>query len=145
MKRLLVLFLVLVTTIFAEVKTELKSYKVLVDKEGVETKVEAQSAAPGDIIEYNFFIANETEEALERLNPGIPVPVGTTLIPKETNPEGYLVSINQRDFYPYPILEEGVPVNDSEYRLVSWNIEKLEPGKSLNLDIQVKVNGGDGQ
>ncbi|MGL4863226.1 MAG: hypothetical protein ACRC4T_08950, partial [Cetobacterium sp.] len=67
MKRLLVLFLVLVTTIFAEVKTELKSYKVLVDKEGVETKVEAQSAAPGDIIEYNFFIANETEEALERL------------------------------------------------------------------------------
>lgn len=145
MKRLLVLFLVLVTTIFAEVKTELKSYKVLVDKEGVETKVEAQSAAPGDIIEYNFFIANETEEALERLNPGIPVPVGTTLIPNETTPEGYLVSINQRDFYPYPILEEGVPVNDSEYRLVSWNIEKLEPGKSLNLDIQVKVNGGDGQ
>ncbi|MGL4903641.1 MAG: hypothetical protein ACRDDH_18335, partial [Cetobacterium sp.] len=120
----------------------LKSYKVLVDKEGVETKVEAQSAAPGDIIEYNFFIANETEEALERLNPTIPVPMGTSFIANKTEPSNYLVSVNERDFLPYPILADGNPVDDSQYRLVSWNIEKLEPGKSLNLEIQVKVNGG---
>ncbi|MGL6066808.1 MAG: hypothetical protein ACRC0R_06990 [Cetobacterium sp.] len=142
MKRLLVLFLVLVTTAFAEVKTELKSYKISVDKEGVQSKVEAAEAAPGDIILYNFFINNETEEALEKINPTIPVPTGTTFIPTEGLPSNYLVSINERDFSPYPIMVDGVQVEDSQYRLVSWDIEKLEPGKSLNLEIQVKVNGG---
>ncbi|MGL5902637.1 MAG: hypothetical protein ACRCZO_08100 [Cetobacterium sp.] len=142
MKRLLVLFLVLVTTAFAEVKTELKSYKVNVDKEGVQSKVEAAEAAPGDIILYNFFISNETEEALEKINPTIPVPTGTTFIPNKGLPSNYLVSVNERDFLPYPIMIDGVQVQDSQYRLVSWNIEKLEPGKSLNLEIQVKVNGG---
>ncbi|MGL4977722.1 MAG: hypothetical protein ACRC5G_06865 [Cetobacterium sp.] len=142
MKRLLVLFLVLVTTAFAEVKTELKSYKVIVDKEGVQSKVEAAEAAPGDIILYNFFISNETEEALEKINPTIPVPTGTTFIPNKGLPSDYLVSVNERDFLPYPIMIDGVQVQDSQYRLVSWNIEKLEPGKSLNLEIQVKVNGG---
>ncbi|WP_047382704.1 hypothetical protein [Cetobacterium sp. ZWU0022] len=142
MKRILVLFLVLVTTIFAEVKTELTSYKVLVDKDGVKSKVEATEATPGDIIGYNFFISNGTEEALERISPTIPVPAGTTFIPDEGDPKNYLVSINERDFSPYPIMQDGVPVDDSQYRLVSWNIEKLEPGESLNLEIQVKVNGG---
>ncbi|MGL4425296.1 MAG: hypothetical protein ACRCZR_07230 [Cetobacterium sp.] len=142
MKRLLVLFLVLVTTAFAEVKTELKSYKVIVDKEGVQSKVEAAEAAPGDIILYNFFISNETEAALEKINPTIPVPTGTTFIPNKGLPSDYLVSVNERDFLPYPIMIDGVQVQDSQYRLVSWNIEKLEPGKSLNLEIQVKVNGG---
>ncbi|MGL5357228.1 MAG: hypothetical protein ACRDAQ_11930 [Cetobacterium sp.] len=142
MKRLLVLFLVLVTTAFAEVKTELKSYKVIVDKEGVQSKVEATEAAPGDIILYNFFINNETEEALEKINPTIPVPTGTTFIPDKGLPSNYLVSVNERDFLPYPIMIDGVQVQDSQYRLVSWDIEKLEPGKSLNLEIQVKVNGG---
>ncbi|MGL4653457.1 hypothetical protein [Cetobacterium sp.] len=142
MKRILVLFLILVTTIFAEVKTELTSYKVLVDKEGVKSKVEATEAAPGDIIGYNFFISNGTEEALEKISPTIPIPSGTTFIPEEGEPKNYLVSINERDFSPYPIMQDGVPVDDSQYRLVSWNIEKLAPGESLNLEVQVKVNGG---
>lgn len=142
MKRILVLFLVLVTTIFAEVKTELTSYKVLVDKDGVKSKVEATEATPGDIIGYNFFISNGTEEALERISPTIPVPSGTTFMPDEGDPKNYLVSVNERDFSPYPIMQDGAPVDDSQYRLVSWNIEKLEPGESLNLEIQVKVNGG---
>lgn len=141
MKRLLVLFLVLVTTVFAEVKTELKSYKVTVEN-GEVVKTEAQSAAPGDIIQYDFLISNGTEEALERMNPTIPVPVGTTLLPDKGKPSNYLVSTNERDFYPYPIMEDGKPVDDSAYRLVSWNIEKLDAGKSINLEIQVKVNGG---
>ncbi|MGL5638810.1 MAG: hypothetical protein ACRCW7_05655 [Cetobacterium sp.] len=141
MKRILVLFLVLVTTIFAEVKTELKSYKI-VDKEGVQSKVEVTEASPGDIIGYDFFISNETEQALEKINPTIPVPIGTTFIPNKSEPSDYLVSINERDFLPYPIIRDGVAVNDSEYRLVTWNIQKLDAGQSLNLGIQVKVNGG---
>ncbi|MGL6098284.1 MAG: hypothetical protein ACRC0G_01535, partial [Fusobacteriaceae bacterium] len=63
-------------------------------------------------------------------------------IPNKGLPSDYLVSVNERDFLPYPIMIDGVQVQDSQYRLVSWNIEKLEPGKSLNLEIQVKVNGG---
>ncbi|MGL5544808.1 MAG: hypothetical protein ACRDB6_06840 [Cetobacterium sp.] len=142
MKRLLVLFVMLVSTVFAEVKTELKSFKI-VDKEGVQSRVEATEATPGDIILYEFFISNETEEALERINPTIPVPVGTTFIPNKSEPSNYLVSINERDFLPYPIMRDGNPVNDSEYRLVNWNVEKLAAGESLNLSIEVKVNGGE--
>ncbi|MGL5972023.1 MAG: hypothetical protein ACRCZ1_02130 [Cetobacterium sp.] len=142
MKKLFVLLFVLATTVFADVKTELKSFKI-VDKAGVQSKVEVKEAAPGDIIAYNFFISNETEEALDKINPTIPVPSGTTFIPDKSQPSNYLVSVNERDFLPYPIMVDGKPVDDSQYKLVGWNIEKLEPGKSLTLEIQVKVNGGE--
>ncbi|MGL5983420.1 MAG: hypothetical protein ACRCZR_08835, partial [Cetobacterium sp.] len=62
--------------------------------------------------------------------------------PTEGLPSNYLVSINERDFSPYPIMVDGVQVEDSQYRLVGWNIEKLAAGESLNLEIKVKVNGG---
>ncbi|MGL4534499.1 MAG: hypothetical protein ACRCUA_05535 [Fusobacteriaceae bacterium] len=142
MKKLLLLLLVLATTVFAEVKTELKSFKI-VDKAGTQSRIEVKEATPGDTIAYNFFISNETEKALDKINPTIPVPNGTTFIPNKSQPSNYLVSINERDFLPYPITIDGKPVDDSQYRLVGWNIEKLDSGKSLNLEIQVKVNGGD--
>ncbi|MGL5049733.1 MAG: hypothetical protein ACRC6E_03760, partial [Fusobacteriaceae bacterium] len=88
-------------------------------------------------------IANETEESLKKINPTIPVPSGTTFLPNKAEPSNYLVSVNERDFLPYPIMVDGNPVNDSEYKLISWNVEELEAGKNLNLEIRVKVNGGE--
>lgn len=143
MKRIIVLFLLIVSTIFAEVKTELKHRKIVKNEKGTIEKVAPESVSPGDILEYTFIIDNLEQESIKNLSPTIPVPNGTTLIPETGNPSNYLVSINGRDFFPYPIKVDGVPVQDSEYKGVSWNIEELKPEEKVELQVQVKINGGE--
>ena len=112
------------------------------DKGGIE-KVEAKNVSPGDILEYTFTIDNQEEEAIENLNPTIPVPKGTTIVPNTGKPSNYLVSINGRDYYPYPIEVDGKPVELSEYKGVGWNVDELKPGEKAEFQMQVKLNGGE--
>lgn len=143
MKKILVLFFVVISTIFAEVKTNLSNVKIVKDKDGAIQKVEAKDVSPGDILEYTFTIDNLEQEIIKNLNPIIPVPNGTILVPNTGNPSNYLVSINGRDFSKYPILVDGKPVELSEYRSVGWNVEELKPGEKVEFKMQVKLNGGE--
>ena len=63
MKKILILFILLVSTIFAEVKTHLSNMKIVKDDKGGIEKVEAKNVSPGDILEYTFTIDNQEEEA----------------------------------------------------------------------------------
>lgn len=143
MKRILILFILVVSTIFAEVKTHLSNMKIVKDDKGGIEKVEAKNVSPGDILEYTFTIDNQEEEAIENLNPTIPVPKGTTIVPNTGKPSNYLVSINGRDYYPYPIEVDGKPVELSEYKGVGWNVDELKPGEKAEFQMQVKLNGGE--
>lgn len=143
MKKILILFILLVSTIFAEVKTHLSNMKIVKDDKGGIEKVEAKNVSPGDILEYTFTIDNQEEEAIENLNPTIPVPKGTTIVPNTGKPSNYLVSINGRDYYPYPIEVDGKPVELSEYKGVGWNVDELKPGEKAEFQMQVKLNGGE--
>ena len=143
MKKILVMFILVVSTVFAEVKTHLSNMKVVKNDKGVVERVEAKNVSPGDILEYTFTIDNQETESIKNLNPAIPVPTGTTLIPNTEKPKEAFVSVNGRDFHPYPIKVNGEEVDLNEYRIVSWNVEKLEPGEKIELQMQVLVNGGD--
>lgn len=143
MKKILILFILLVSTIFAEVKTHLSNMKIVKDDKGGIEKVEAKNVSPGDILEYTFTIDNQEEEAIENLNPTIPVPKGTTIVPNTGKPSNYLVSINGRDYYPYPIEVDGKPVELSEYKGIGWNVDELKPGEKAEFQMQVKLNGGE--
>lgn len=143
MKRILILFILVVSTVFAEVKTHLSNMKIVKDDKGGIEKVEAKNVSPGDILEYTFTIDNQEEEAIENLNPTIPVPKGTTIVPNTGKPSNYLVSINGRDYYPYPIEVDGKPVELSEYKGIGWNVDELKPGEKAEFQMQVKLNGGE--
>lgn len=145
MKKILIFFTLLATTTLAEVKTQLISAKVIKNDKGIIEKVEATNAYPGDILEYTFIIDNQEEEIIKNLNPAIPVPSGTTLVPKTGKPSNYLVSINGRDYYPYPIEVNGEPIELSNYKSIGWNVNELKPGEKAEFQMQVKLNGGEKQ
>lgn len=144
MKKIMILFTIIsLNTVANNIQTKLSHTKVVRDKEGKLEKVQANLVSPGDILEYTFTIDNQETESIKNLNPAIPVPTGTTLIPNTEKPKEAFVSVNGRDFHPYPIKVNGEEVDLNEYRIVSWNVEKLEPGEKIELQMQVLVNGGD--
>lgn len=143
MKKILILFILVVSTVFAEVKTHLSNMKIVKDDKGGIERVEAKNVSPGDILEYTFTIDNQEEEVIKNLNPTIPVPKGTTIVPDTGKPSSYLVSINGRDYYPYPIEVDGKPVELSSYKGVGWNVDELKPGEKAEFQMQVKLNGGE--
>lgn len=143
MRKIAILFMILGATLFAEVKTQLSHMKILKSESGVSEKVEATTVSPGDILEYTFMIDNQEAEAIRSLNPTIPVPEGTVLIPEESEPKGFKVTLNGRDFVPYPAEVDGVPVADSEYRAIAWELNELKPNEKIEFQTQVRVNGGE--
>lgn len=141
MKRIIMLFLLSVVSIFAEVKTELSSYKVITGADGKVEKVSAEQGSPGDVLEYVFYIKNEDPAAIYNLNPIIPIPEGTTVIQSSISPQkNYKVSVNGRDFLDYPIKKDNVAVPMGDYKAVSWEIPQLNEGMEANLKLQVKIN-----
>lgn len=143
MKKILILFILVVSTVFGEVKTHLSNMKIMKNDKGGIERGEAKNVSPGDVLEYTFTIDNQEEEAIKNLNPTIPVPAGTTIVPNTGKPSNYLVSINGRDYYPYPIEVDGKPVELSEYKGVGWNVDELKPGEKAEFQMQVKLNGGE--
>ncbi|WP_297597668.1 hypothetical protein [uncultured Cetobacterium sp.] len=144
MKKILLMFILIGSVVLGEVKTQLKSMKISKSGDGKIERVEAKNVSPGDILEYTFMIDNEEQEVIKNLNPTIPVPSGTSLIPDTGKPSNYLVSVNGRDFYKYPIEVDGKPVPLSDYKSVGWNVEELKPGEKLEFKVEVKLNGGEG-
>nr|WP_307775365.1 hypothetical protein [uncultured Cetobacterium sp.] len=141
MKKVLLLFILAVTSVFAEITTELSSYKIVRNSEGKIEKVSAEQASPGDIVSYEFYIKNGSEEIIYNLNPIIPIPEGTTLIPDTITPKkGYKVSSNGRDFVEYPIKIDNVEISTGEYRGVSWEISQLDKEMEVTLELQVRIN-----
>lgn len=143
MKRVILIFLLTVVSIFAEIKTELSSYKVVTKSDGSIEKVSAEQGSPGDILEYIFYIKNNTSEAIYSVNPIIPIPTGTTLIKDEILPQNnFKVSLDGLNFLDFPIVKNGLEVPLGEYRAVLWEIAQLNTGIDKNLKLQVKINSG---
>ncbi|WP_297486971.1 hypothetical protein [uncultured Cetobacterium sp.] len=143
MKRVILIFLLTVVSVFAEIKTELSSYKVITGAEGNIERVSSEQGLPGDILEYVFYIKNDTSEAIYNVNPIIPIPNGTTLIDDKIFPQNnFKVSLNGRDFLEFPIIQNGLEVPLSNYRAVLWEISQLNTGIDMNLKLQVKINSG---
>ncbi|MBC2856412.1 MAG: hypothetical protein RR191_05275 [Cetobacterium sp.] len=140
MKKLLTLFMIISATIFAEIKTELVAQKVVTSSEGKIERVSAENANPGDIINYSFFMTNEDNETATNLNPTIPIPMGTSLIPDTISPKDFKVTINGRDFYDFPIKVDGKDVPNSEYRVVSWSIPELKAKGEKKVELSVQIH-----
>ena len=131
-----------------DVTCTLKAHRIVHDSKGVETKVAAETARPGDTIEYALSYANGGEKPLHDLKATLPIPVRTEYLPNPADPSAITASVDGRTYAAPPLTRkvtlpggktrtEAVPL--SEYRYVRWTVADLGPAKSETLRVRVRV------
>lgn len=127
-------------------ESRLSAHKIAV-AEGRETRVDAATAKPGDVIEYVATYRNAGKVALKGLQATLPIPRETEFIPGSTTPADAKASIDGRTFADIPLkrkvtrngqqIEEQVPYR--EYRALRWNAGELGGEKTMAFTARVRV------
>ncbi|HUP30006.1 MAG TPA: hypothetical protein VM122_07535 [Usitatibacter sp.] len=129
------------------IETRLEARKVVAAADGKEGFAAAESAKPGDVIEYIATYRNTSTQAVRNLEATLPIPANTELVAGSAEPVGAKASVDARAFEAMPLkrkvrrgaaeVEEAVPVH--EYRSLRWYPGVLAPGKSLAFKARVRV------
>lgn len=131
----------------AGVVAHLDVHKVVRAADGRESIVGAETAKPGDVLEYVVTYENVSRETIRNLNAMLPIPAATEFIPGSARPATATASLDARKFEPIPlkrkVLRDGRDVEEvvayREYRYLSWLAPEIPPGKSLTFVARVKV------
>lgn len=133
--------------LFADVKVKLNSYKV-VNKHNKERLVEAKSAKPGDLIEYQAIYQNYSKKSVAGVMAVLPIPSGMEFVPKTVKPKSMMVSLDGKTFSKPPLKQKislpngGIKyrlVSHAEYRFLRWKLGKIPAGKKRIVRARVKV------
>ena len=131
------------------VTVKLTGQKVARDANGKEKLESAETAKPGDIIEYQAVYRNKGKIAADDVLATIPVPLGTEYIPGSAKPAKVTASVDGKEYAPVPLKRkvtlpsgqtEMRPVPYEEYHSIRWKLKTLEPGKSATFSIRVKLS-----
>lgn len=128
-------------------ESRLEARKVVTAADGKEALAAAESARPGDVIEYVATYRNTGKGALTGLQATMPIPVNTELLPGSIRPATARASLDGRAFADIPLkrkvrrdgreVEEAVPLR--EYRYLRWSPGELGGEKSLAFTARVRV------
>ncbi len=127
----------------AEVKAELKAFKVAGDK-----LVAADSANPGDVIEYQARYTNVGGAPAQRFSPQLPVPTALVYAGNSALPSGFLATTDGKNFAPAPLMRavrkadgttQLVAVPLRAYRALRWQLGTLAPGQSVTVRARARV------
>lgn len=136
LKEMFMLCLLVSSVCIAELKTEFKAN--IVNRKGV--MKEGESGKPGEKILYTFTLINDTE-SMQKVNPVIPIPEGTTLLPTSVKPKDYVVSLDGINFVKHPIKDkDGNDISDSLYRAIKWEVDTLKKNEKLMTSVEVEIN-----
>ncbi len=115
--------------------------------DGRESRANADTAKPGDILEYVVTYRNTTREPVRDLQATLPIPPATELVPGSARPATVRASLDAREFAAVPLkrkvkrdgreLEESIPLH--EYRYLRWAIAELRAGESMTFTARVRV------
>jgi uncharacterized repeat protein (TIGR01451 family) len=129
------------------VETRLEASKVERAADGAERLVPAQTARPGDVIEYTATYRNAGTQGVHDLDATLPIPANTEFVAGSAKPAGATASLDGRAYAAMPLkrrvmrggkpVEEDVPLR--EYRFLRWHVAQLGGGKSVSFDARVKV------
>ena len=108
----------------------------------------AETARPGDLIEYHARYRNTTSGALREVAATLPVPAGLEYVAGTAAPNSVLASLDGRTFAPIPLtrrvrLADGrevtrtVPV--SEYRYLRWPLGTLGARADRTVRARMRV------
>jgi hypothetical protein len=126
-----------------DVKAELKAFKVVGDK--LEA---AESADPGDVIEYQARYTNNGSAPAQRFSPQLPMPDALVYAGNTAAPAGFLATTDGKNFAPAPLMRsvknadgttKMVAVPLREYRALRWQLGTLAPGETVTIKARARV------
>ena len=129
------------------VHTTLQAHKVVVGADGRERLVAAETAKPGDVIEYVVTSRNTGRETVRNLQATLPIPGNTELIEGSARPATAKASLDAQRFDDMPLMrgvmrngrEAVEPVPAREYRYLRWSTPELAAQRSLTFAARVRV------
>ena len=129
------------------VETRLEARKVVRAADGREAFLPADTARPGDVIEYVATYRNTGDRAVRSLEATLPIPANTELVPGTLRPAGARASVDAASFAALPLVrtvtrdgrsvQEPVPYRD--YRWLRWHLAELRPKQSATFSARVRV------
>ena len=129
------------------VSVTLSAWSVTLDKAGKETFKRAESAKPGDVIEYRAELRNVSRATLKDQALTLPVPPGTA-VPSSARPAQAQARADGGKFEAMPLMrvernaqgqEERTAVPPGAYRALRWPVADLPAGKSFKATARVRV------
>jgi hypothetical protein len=131
------------------VKVTLRAAKVVAsDAKRAETLAPADSAKPGDLLQYDAVYRNESGVKVGNLQATLPIPAGLELLIASTKPAGAQGSLDGQTFAPLPLMRsvtapdgtvvrEEVPARD--YRALRWAAPQLSPRAQFNVSARARI------
>ncbi len=131
-----------------DLQVSLIARKVTADAGGKERLVAADTARPGEVIQYDAVYLNKARRELRNLSPTLPIPAGMEFVAGSAVPAAALASVDGRTFEPFPLVRkvkrpdgriEEVAVPFSEYRALRWNSGDLEVGATTRVIARARL------
>jgi uncharacterized repeat protein (TIGR01451 family) len=136
-----------------DVVAELTARKVVVSSVGTEVFEPADTASPGEVIEYRAVYTNRGTGTVRNLEGTLPIPAWTEYLPGTAVPTGALASIDGKIYGTLPLKrkvkyadgrQEIVDIPVAEYRFFRWNLGDLAPAARAEGVLRVRVVTGAG-
>lgn len=127
--------------------TRLEARKVVRAADGKESFAPAESARPGDVIEYVATYRNTGKQPLRNLEATLPIPDNTEFVPGSVHPSNAKASVDAKSFADMPlkrrVVRDGKPIEAlvpaRDYRSLRWHAGELAGEKTATFSARVKV------
>ena len=132
-----------------EIESILTAKRVEIGADKKEVLIEAKTAKPADVIEYQVTYSNKGKTAVRDLAATLPIPADTELLRSSARPGTARASLGDGKFAAMPLKrkvklpsgkEEEIEVPFSEYRALQWSLGELAAGKSVVVSARVRVS-----
>ena len=131
-----------------DVQISLLARKVTAAPDGKEQLIAADTARPGEVIQYDAVYSNTSRKEVQNLAPTLPIPAGMEFVAESAKPAATLASLDGRVFEKFPLVRkvtrpdgriEEVPVPFSEYRALRWNAGELKAGATTRIIARARL------
>lgn len=134
------IFILTAAISFSELKSNLTSNKMVMVNNQMQM-MPADNATPGDTLVYTLALNNENASGITNVNPVIPIPSYTTLVPSMVEPANFMVTTDNQNYVAYPQMgANNQPVSDNMYKSVKWDIGNMNANEAKTMKIGVKIN-----
>ncbi|MEO5694030.1 MAG: hypothetical protein ABIQ72_12970 [Usitatibacter sp.] len=129
------------------VESRLEARRVTTGADGKESLAVAETARPGDLIEYSATYRNNGTNTVRNLEATLPIPADTEYVAGSARPASARASADANAFAPVPLTRKAMvngrevesPVPVREYRALRWYPGDLAAKQSLTFTARVRV------
>lgn len=129
----------------------LTAHRVQTTGDGREALSPADSAKPGDLIEYRAVYRNTGGTTVRNVRAKLPIPPGTEYVADSGRPRGFHASRDGNTFSPPPLLrtvrladgrvkKSEIPPRD--YRALQWHVDSIPAGGEFTATARVRLKSG---